>query len=66
MIALDTNVVVRLLVDDHPQQTRRARRLLEARPVIILPTVLLESEWVLRGATGLFPASSRRRRCASF
>jgi predicted nucleic acid-binding protein len=50
VIALDTNVVVRLLVDDHPEQTRRARRLIEASPVVILPTVLLESEWVLRGA----------------
>ncbi len=64
MIALDTNVVVRLLVDDHPEQTRRARRLLEARPVIILPTVLLEAEWVLRGAYRLVPgaiASSFRK-----
>lgn len=55
MIALDTNVVVRLLVDDHPEQTRRARRLIEASPVVILPTVLLESEWVLRGAYRLAP-----------
>lgn len=55
MIALDTNVVVRLLVDDHPEQTRRARRLIEANTVLILPTVLLESEWVLRGAYRLVP-----------
>ena len=64
MIALDTNVVVRLLVDDHPEQTRRARRLLETRPVAILATVLLESEWVLRGAYRLAPgtiASSFRK-----
>lgn len=57
MIALDTNVVVRLLVDDHPEQTRRARRLIEARPVLVLPTVLLESEWVLRGAYRLVPGA---------
>lgn len=50
MIALDTNVVVRLLVNDDPAQTRRARKLLETRNVLILPTVLLETEWVLRGA----------------
>ena len=56
MIALDTNVVVRLLVDDHPEQTSRARRLIEAGPVLVLPTVLLESEWVLRGAYRLAPA----------
>ena len=50
MIALDTNVVVRLLVDDDPAQTRRARKLLETRTTLVLPTVLLETEWVLRGA----------------
>lgn len=50
MIALDTNVVVRLLVDDDPGQTRRARKLLEARTALVLPTVLLETERVLRGA----------------
>ncbi len=50
MIALDTNVVVRLVMNDDPAQTRRARNLLEARTALILPTVLLETEWVLRGA----------------
>ena len=53
MIALDTNVVVRLLVGDDPAQTRRARALLARRTVLILPTVLLETEWVLRGAYGI-------------
>ena len=53
MIALDTNVVVRLLVDDDPDQTRRARRLLETGHALIVPTVLLETEWVLRGAYGI-------------
>lgn len=53
MIALDTNVVVRLLVDDDPIQTRRARKLLETRSALVLPTVLLETEWVLRGAYGI-------------
>ncbi|MGH8676015.1 MAG: type II toxin-antitoxin system VapC family toxin [Burkholderiales bacterium] len=53
MIALDTNVVVRLLVDDDPAQTRRARKLLETRTALVLPTVLLETEWVLRGAYDL-------------
>lgn len=50
MIALDTNVVVRLLVDDDPAQTRRARKRLEGVTALIVPTVLLETEWVLRGA----------------
>ncbi len=57
MIALDTNVVVRLLVDDDPGQTRRARRLIERGPALVVPTVLLETEWVLRGAYNIRPES---------
>jgi predicted nucleic-acid-binding protein len=53
VIALDTNVVVRLLVDDDPDQTRRARKLIETHTALVLPTVLLETEWVLRGAYGI-------------
>lgn len=53
MIALDTNVVVRLIVDDDRRQTQRARRLLEHGPSLFVPTVLLEAEWVLRGAYGI-------------
>lgn len=52
MIALDTNVVVRFLVNDDPGQNRRARRLIEAGDVRISPTVLLEAEWVLRALYG--------------
>lgn len=51
MIAVDTNVVVRLLVGDHAAQAARARALLAAgHEVFISPTVLLETEWVLRAA----------------
>jgi len=50
VIAVDTNVVVRLLVDDDPGQSRRARALFETQTVFVAPTVLLETEWVLRGA----------------
>lgn len=50
MIAVDTNVVVRLLVGDDPEQARRARLLFEQAPIWIGVTVLLESEWVLRSA----------------
>lgn len=49
MIALDTNVVVRFLVNDEPAQARRARALIEANAVFVPVTVLLETEWVLRG-----------------
>lgn len=56
MIALDTNVVVRLLVNDDDVQARRARTLLAAGHDVRLPvTVLLEVEWVLRSAYG-YPA----------
>ena len=50
MIAVDTNVVVRLLVADDGAQARRATALFERGPVFIPVTVLLETEWVLRGA----------------
>ncbi|MGQ0510463.1 MAG: type II toxin-antitoxin system VapC family toxin [Betaproteobacteria bacterium] len=49
MIALDTNVLVRFLVNDDPAQARRARALIETKPVFVPVTVLLETEWVLRG-----------------
>jgi predicted nucleic acid-binding protein len=48
VISLDTNVVVRFLVNDDPEQNRRARKLIDAGNVRISPTVLLEAEWVLR------------------
>ncbi|MCE2969429.1 MAG: type II toxin-antitoxin system VapC family toxin [Burkholderiales bacterium] len=53
MIAVDTNVVVRLLVADDAAQARRATALFERGPVFIPVTVLLETEWVLRGAYAL-------------
>jgi predicted nucleic-acid-binding protein len=53
MIAPDTNVLVRLLVADDAAQTARARALFERGDVLILKTVLLESEWVLRSRYGL-------------
>lgn len=52
MIALDTNVVVRFLVNDDAIQARRARTLIDDHNVFIAPTVLLEAEWVLRSAYG--------------
>lgn len=53
MIAPDTNVLVRLLVADDPGQTARARAIFERGNVLILKTVLLEAEWVLRSRYGL-------------
>jgi predicted nucleic-acid-binding protein len=48
VIAADTNVIVRLLTGDEPQQTAKARRLFETETVFLPKTVLLEAEWVLR------------------
>jgi predicted nucleic acid-binding protein len=57
VIALDTNVVVRFLTRDHPGQAARAKALIEAGPVLIPKTVMLETEWVLRSAYGFGPAA---------
>lgn len=49
MIALDTNVLVRLLVNDNPVQGQIARDLVKHPDGIFIgKTVLLELEWVLR------------------
>jgi len=48
MLAVDTNVVVRYLVGDDAVQSPVARRLIDENPIRVLPTVLLETEWVLR------------------
>lgn len=50
MIAVDTNVLVRLVTNDEPGQARRAAELLRRKPVFVPKTVLLEMEWVLRHA----------------
>jgi predicted nucleic-acid-binding protein len=53
VIAVDTNVIVRLLVNDDAGQARRAKALFERERVFVSPTVLLETEWVLRSAYAL-------------
>ena len=50
MAALDTNVVVRLIVGDDPRQADAAQALVESEPCTIAPSVLMECEWVLRAA----------------
>ena len=57
MLGIDTNVLVRLVVSDDVEQTRRARRLVEQaldrdELVLVSLLVLLESEWVLRSRYG--------------
>ena len=48
MLAVDTNIVVRYLTADHPEQFAKARKLIDGKDVFVCTTVLLETEWVLR------------------
>jgi len=47
MVAVDTNVIVRLLTGDDVTQAAVARALFETGPIWIAKTVLLETAWVL-------------------
>lgn len=53
MIAFDTNALVRLLIVDDSSQCTAARTLAENNRILLLRTVLLESEWLLRSRFGL-------------
>lgn len=58
MLALDTNVLVRFLVQDDRAQFERAQKLIrresrDGEAVLISLLVLLETEWVLRSRYGL-------------
>lgn len=48
MRAVDTNILVRLVARDDFVQVAVAKNIIEDGDVLILPTVLLECEWVLR------------------
>ena len=50
MIAIDTNIIVRLLTQDDLSQYKKAYNLLNKYEVFITDTVILETEWVLRFA----------------
>lgn len=60
MIAIDTNIVVRYLAGDHPEQSVRARAIVDGQPVFVPVTVVLETEWVLRSAYGYKPGDVAR------
>ena len=49
MLAVDTNIIVRYLTADHPEQFAKASALIRGEDVYVCTTVLLETEWVLRG-----------------
>lgn len=48
MLAVDTNVLVRIVTEDDAEQSPKARRLVAENEIFISKTVLLELEWVLR------------------
>jgi len=48
MIAIDTNLIVRYLMGDDSQQSRRAGEVINGETVFVPITVVLEVEWVLR------------------
>ena len=53
MVAVDTNVLVRLLTGDDPRQSAMARSLVESEPIWIAKTVLLETAWALHSTYGI-------------
>ena len=53
MIAVDTNILARLLTKDDPSQAKRAAKVMESDDIFIPKTVMLETEWVLRHAYGI-------------
>lgn len=57
MIGLDTNVLVRYVMQDDPRQSPRATRLIESfsaeAPGFVPVVVLVELVWVLSGSYGL-------------
>jgi len=56
MLAIDTNLIVRYLVADNPDQATRARNLIDHQDVFVSSTVILETEWVLRSVYGFSSA----------
>ena len=59
MTAVDTNVVVRLLTGDDPEQATAARSLFAADFIWITRTVILETAWVLGSAYGFEDSAIR-------
>ena len=53
MITIDTNVLVRYLAKDDPQQTLEATEFLAMNDCMVLQTVLIEVVWVLSSKMGL-------------
>ncbi|HIJ38059.1 MAG TPA: type II toxin-antitoxin system VapC family toxin [Rhodospirillaceae bacterium] len=52
MLAIDTNLIVRYLTGDHPEQAAVAKELIDSEDVYVCITVFLETEWELRSVYG--------------
>jgi predicted nucleic-acid-binding protein len=57
VIGVDTNVLLRMFVNDDPAQANAARALIESEerqddPILVTPVVLVEVEWSLRSNFG--------------
>lgn len=55
MIAIDTNIIVRFLTQDDPEQYQKSVDVFSTQDVFIADTVILETEWVLRYAYAYTP-----------
>ena len=50
MIAVDTNVLLRRLLDDDPEQAERVHRLFDREESVLIPDIVLaETIWTLKG-----------------
>jgi len=52
VIVVDTNVLVRYIIKDDRQQTEIATHFLRCNKCVLLPTVVLETVWVLNSKRG--------------
>ncbi|MGH6780958.1 MAG: PIN domain-containing protein [Sphingomonadaceae bacterium] len=64
MIALDTNILVRYFVGDDPEQSARAKALIEEQlneddPGLVSTVVIVELDWVLQSIYGVSAADVR-------
>ncbi len=56
MVAIDTNILVRLLTKDDESQYQCAYALFQRKELYLCKTVILETEWVLRYAYKFQPS----------
>ncbi len=61
MIAVDTNIFLRLIINDNPQMTAKAEFLLDGEGIFVARTVLLETHWVLTSRMGCTEADATTR-----